>query len=293
VNTLIKRKISLEDSTDRTFNSPTWGTVTATSFYINVMLVQDIDDMGMFTDIDYIELGNPVGTPPNYSDLITKLNSSGYTFPFMSGTIPQPMTGITGTNEIVLRLPSSSESTYYNYGNKPITGSTDSKIEDVKSYDLAVPFKLGFDMGVEAYTSYTNTVINGVDRVSYMGEPTIYVFDTPDDANLGTQNQIWGLQYEDYTGQTRQVTIDGTTSTIPVTNFRFIGEGWNETDVSLSALTKQEYLFGIISPPEVQSDVFIDRGITSVMDMHLRLSEIRDLGQLNRYGNGYYKLNKQ
>lgn len=287
-----KRKILLEDSTDRTANSPTWGTITATSFYVKVMLVQDIDDMGMFTDIDYIEL-DPIGVIPNYTELITKLNLSGFTFPFMSGILPLPMTGLTGTNEIVLRLPTSVESTYYNYGNLPITGSTDSKIEDVKSYDLAVPFKLGFDMGVETYTSYTNTVINGVDRVSSMGEPTIYVFDTPDDANLGTQNQVYGLQYQDYTGQTRQVIIDGSATNIPVTNYRYIGEGWNETDVSLSALTKQEYLFGIISPPEVQSDVFIDRGITSVMDMHLRLSEIRDLGELSRYGNGYYKLNKQ
>jgi len=288
-----KRKISLEDSTDRTFNSPTWGAVTATSFYINVMLVQDIDDMGMFTDMSYIELGNPAGTPPDYSVLITKLNSSGYTFPFMSGIVPLPMTGITGTNEIVLRQPSSVESTYYNFGNQPITGSTDSKLEDVKSYALTTPFRLGFDMGVETYTSYTNTVINGVNRVSSLGEPTIYVFDTPDDPNLGTQNQVYGLQYQDYTGQTREVVIDGVSSNISVTNVRYIGEGWNETNVSLSALTKEEYLFGIISPPEVQSDVFIDRGITSVMDVHLRLSEIRDLGQLSRYGNGYYKINKQ
>jgi hypothetical protein len=61
----------------------------------------------------------------------------------------------------------------------------------------------------------------------------------------------------------------------------------------LSALTKEEYLFGIISPPEVQSDVFIDRGATSVLDMHLRLSEIGNISELTRYGNGFYKLNKQ
>ena len=79
---------------------------------------------------------------------------------------------------------------------------------------------------------------------------------------------------------------------IPLTNFNYKGQGWNETDVSLSALTKEEYLFGIISPPEVQSDVFIDRGETTVMDKHLRMSEIKNLGQLERYGNGYYNLTK-
>jgi hypothetical protein len=40
------------------------------------------------------------------------------------------------------------------------------------------------------------------------------------------------------------------------------------------------------------SDVFIDRGVISVMDMHLRLSEIKDIKQLERYGNGFIKLNK-
>ena len=49
---LIKRKIVLEDSTDRNYNSSTWGTVTASTFYINVFLTQNIDDMGLFTDLE-------------------------------------------------------------------------------------------------------------------------------------------------------------------------------------------------------------------------------------------------
>jgi hypothetical protein len=110
---------------------------------------------------------------------------------------------------------------------------------------------------------------------------------------MGTTNQIYGLQYVDYTGKTRSVKINDTSIRIPLTNFRYIGEGQNETNVSLSALTKEEYLFGIISPPEVKNDVFIDRGVTSVMDIHLRLSEIKNLGQLSRYGNGFYNLTKQ
>ncbi len=293
---VIKRKILLEDSTDRTYNSPTWGVMTATSFYINVMITQNMDDMGLFTDIDYITEDNSnsnLNPSVFYSDLYNKLSFSGISFPFMSSIIPGPMTGITGTTEITLRLPSSVESDYYNYTNSLITGATDTKIDDVRSYSAGTPFIVGFDMATEVYNNYTGATINGVNRVVSIGEPRIYVFDTPVDANIGTNNQIYGLQYLDYTGNTRQVVIDGMASSIPVTNFRYIGEGWNETNVSLSALTKEEYLFGIISPPEVQSDVFIDRGITTVMDKHLRLSEIKDLGMLSRYGNGYYNLTRQ
>jgi hypothetical protein len=101
------------------------------------------------------------------------------------------------------------------------------------------------------------------------------------------------LQYKDYTGQTRTVIIDGAKKKTFVTSFSYVGEGINETNVSISALTKEEYLFGIISPPEVQSDVFIDRGITTVMDKHLKMSEIKNLGELIRYGNGYYKLTRE
>lgn len=262
---IIKRKILLESSTDRTFNSPTWGVMTADTFYINVFITQNIDDMGLFTDMDYI--------------------------PYSGGT--PIMTGLTATDEVTLRTIGSIESDYYSYGNLPITGYTDSKIEDVRSYSAGTPFIVGFDMASESYTDYTGGTFVGVSRVVSVGEPSVYVFDAEVDPNIGTNNQKNGLQYADYTGTSRNVVLDGVNTTIPLTTFRYVGEGLNETNVSLSALTKEEYLFGVISPPEVKSDVFIERGITTIMEMHLRLSEIKDLGELSRYGNGFYKLTRQ
>jgi hypothetical protein len=44
---VIKRKIYLEDGIDRKDNSSTWGKLTATNFYIKVLLVQNYDDMGI------------------------------------------------------------------------------------------------------------------------------------------------------------------------------------------------------------------------------------------------------
>ncbi len=261
---IIKRKIFLEDNIDRTYNSPTWGVLTASTFYINIMLTQNIDDMGLFTDMDYI---------PNITG--------------------QTSTGTSIGEDITLRFPSKIKSDYYSFGNLQIIGATDSKIDNVKTYNSDVPYKVGFDINKGVYFNYENELINGVDRVVVIDEPSIYVFDTPDDVNIGTDNQIHGLQYLDYTGITRQVVINNELLTIPLTNVKYIGEGLNETNTSLSALTKQEYLFGIISSPEVQSDIFIDRGIATVMNMHLRLSETKNLGQLTKYGNGFYNINKQ
>ena len=50
---VIKRKILLETLTDRS-NSSTYGTITADTIDINIFLTQNIDDMGMFTDMEFI-----------------------------------------------------------------------------------------------------------------------------------------------------------------------------------------------------------------------------------------------
>lgn len=287
-----KRKIYLENSIDRADNSKTWGQMTATTFYLKVFINQNMDDMGLFDDMSYIPKTN-TSIPPNYQVLKDKLTASGLTFPFMYGLTPNYNPLYSETEKNTLRLPSKVVSDYYKYGNLRITGTTDSKIEDVRTYSALNPFRIGFNTATNTYTNYQNDTIQGVDRVQTLGEPSIYVFDTPNDSNLGTPTQVNGLQYLDYTGITREVRIDGVPNDIPLTQVKYIGEGWNQTNTSLSALTKEEYLFGIISRPEVESDVFIDRGEISVMDFHLKLSEIKNLGQLTRYGNGFYKVNKQ
>jgi hypothetical protein len=278
---VIKRKILLEDSVDRKHDSKTWGSITASTFYLNILLTQNVDDMGLFVDSEFIEKDKSTNAV-DYSILINKLNTlGGDPFPFTLGAQPQQLTNVMGSDKLILRLPDSVESNYYIFGNLQITGNTDSKIEDVRSYDSINPFRVNFNTATDTYVNYNNITIMGVDRIKSMSNPKIYVFDTENDNKLGTNLQKTGIQYSDYSGN------------LETTIFKFIGEGWNETNISLSALTKEEYLFGIISQPEVQSDVFIDRGSTTVMDLHLRLSEIGNISELSRYGNGYYKLNKQ
>jgi len=147
-------------------------------------------------------------------------------------------------------------------------------------------------MNKEYYDNYEGNTILGVDRLVSDGDPKVYVFDTSDDPDLGTINQKTGLYFEDFK-KLRIIQKDDKRVSIPTTSFRFISEGLNQTNTSLSAITKEEYLFGKISRPEVQNDVFIDRGKNSVLDKHLRLSEIRNIKGLEKYGNGFYKLNKQ
>lgn len=297
-----KKKILLEDSIDRTYESKTWGMLTATTFYVNILLTQSMDTMGIFTDIDYLPPAE-TASAPNYTILKNKLLALGIptnAFGFM-GPNPQQITitpkGTTEPN--TLRPINKTLVQYYNYLGLRISGYTDSKIEDVRSYGANNPYRIGFDVEKSDYYNYETTpvLVNGVSRIKTMGDqvnPRIYVFDAVNDGiTLGQANQPYGLRYLEYTGQTRIVFNELVKTSIPITQFDYIGEGWNNTNTSLSMITKEEYLFGIIFPPEVQSDVFIDRGITPVTDKHLKMSEISNLGELQNYGNGYFKLNRQ
>lgn len=293
---ILRKKILLEDSVDRTADSKTWGIMTADTFYLNVMLTQSMDNMGIFADIDFVSGSTNPLSAPDYTILDDKLRALNLSFPFMIGkTATINPYKLTNSEMAILRIPNKDVTTYYNLNslNFKITGYTDSKIEDLRSYKASNPFQTGFDMERADYYNYVNKLVKGVSRIYSMAEPRIYVFDTPTGATLGQPSQVNGLQYIEYTGKTRQVISNNIISFIPLTQFSYVCEGINMTNSSLSALTKEEYLFGAIFPPEVKSEVFIERGITSVMDKHLRLSEVKNLNELARYGNGLYILNKQ
>lgn len=288
---VIKRKILLEESTDRNYGSKTWGTVTATTFYLNIQINQTIDDMGLFTDIDFIPKNENINNSIDYSILIDKLEQEGYSFPFMNGQTPINFNSqLTPTDRTVLRLPNKPLPHYYYFGNNVLTGTTDSKIDDVRTYKRDVPYIAGFNINEQTYLNFQGNTINGVDRITTIGEPTVYVFDTQDDLTIGGPNQSTGLQYKDFSTSTVNSLLFQEGVDLPTTTFRFISEGWNQTNTSVSALVKEDFLLGIISRPEVENDVFIDRGVVPVLDYHLRLSEIRNLGQLQQYGNGYYRI---
>lgn len=58
-------------------------------------------------------------------------------------------------------------------------------------------------------------------------------------------------------------------------------------------LSRNEHFLGFVEQPTVYSDVFVERGKQGVMEKNLRLGEIDNIGELNVYGNGYFKIKKQ
>ncbi len=277
---IIKRHIPLEPFTDRNNYSPTYGTITASTFYVNIYITKNIEDLGIFTDTYYIPSYIGISQPPDYTILTEKLASSGVIFPFMTGGTP--ITAQTVINYST-RVTGQSASAYYQYPNTIVSGVTESRLQDNQSYINNGQYTLNFDTSSQTYIDFKGDSVNGVNRVTQLGNPINYVFDADkNDVNIGTTNQNNGLFFQDSSGGTNTLS-----------NFSYVSQGFNMTNISLSAITKEEYLLGIISEPEVISDIFINRGITSVFESHLKLAEITNVDELQNYGNGYFNLIKQ
>jgi hypothetical protein len=289
---LQKVKILLEDYISREPNS-SYGSLTATSFSLNVFLTQELKDVGMFLDSPTIPYD--VNYPPlSYAPIPQKLmDFGGGNFNF----ITQPGSNFypTGTNNNDIRYKYKSQFDYFT-NNIIVSGLTEDRLENVGSYGYTGNTKYipGFDISSGLYYNYVNNLINGITRVISINDynPIIYTEDGDiNDPNLGTQLQAEGILFKTYTGQTRVLYNPVTTvERIPLTKMYYHGQGVNETNSTLSALTIEEYLLHITQKPKVDSDLFIDRGETSVLQSHLQMSEITTLEQLVNYNNGYYNM---
>lgn len=231
----------------------------------------------------------------NTQDLINDLQSSGFTFPFMFGITPQMLnpTFTNISNSPYTRFSGATVNQWFFSGGF-VSGFTNDKLNLVRSYDAADLYNPAIINDAENYDNYFGVFISGVTKVVDDGNPIIYAVDAesqpPFFQVIGTNAQTTGIRYKTYSDETYPlVDFDNNITLKPKTEFRFVSEGWNDTNVDLRAYIRREYLMGIVSPPEVQSDVFIDRGATTVLEDHLILGEIRGLDALLDYRNGYFR----
>jgi hypothetical protein len=89
----------------------------------------------------------------------------------------------------------------------------------------------------------------------------------PDPTDTYTAYTINNIDYFDYEDYTLYVTYSS---------------GFTQNDLILSALTKNEGLLNVIDQPEVQTNVFIERGKQSVLEYVERLGEVDNVGDLEK-----------
>lgn len=72
----------------------------------------------------------------------------------------------------------------------------------------------------------------------------------------------------------------------------FVISGVTPIDVICSGITKEEYLLNVVDQPEVQSAVFVERGKNSALERLMRLGEVDNVGDLTKYGYGFFNVIK-
>ncbi len=108
-------------------------------------------------------------------------------------------------------------------------------------------------------------------------------------------NEVYG-QIDDITPDFTGYTINGVKYyDFPNGKTLFVvdSSGFTTNNIVLSAITKDERLLDFVMDPEVQSNVFIERGKYTAFESLQRLGEIDNIGDLVRYGYNYYKINSQ
>lgn len=121
----------------------------------------------------------------------------------------------------------------------------------------------------------------------------------------GTQKYTVGYQFfkrNGFFGQIDDITPEYTAYTIEnityldfpngKTFFVVNSSGITDNMIIASAITKNEYLLDFVMSPEVQADVFIERGKYSAFESLERLGEIDNTGDMVSYGYGFFKINK-
>lgn len=152
----------------------------------------------------------------------------------------------------------------YNFSGSPnlITGYTTSNLTALQVY--------GPTSGLYAGKYKLGVPVTGASG-------SVGIFYGPNSGNTYTAYTINDIDYYDYSDD--------------ITIFVVKSSGITSNNIVCSALTKNEVLLNVIDEAEIISNVFIDRGKLNAYERIVRLNEVNNIGELVKYGYGFFKVN--
>jgi hypothetical protein len=151
-------------------------------------------------------------------------------------------------------------------------------------------------------TEITQGYENDLDYVAYTGETSFTGITYYNAIGLSKVSELKKYGSNEYVGitinpdNTTGYTIDGVYYQDNPEGFTIITGntvGFKKEEVIFEVLSRNEHFLGFVEEPTIYSDVYVDRGKQSVMEINLRLGEVDNMGELSNYGNGYFKVKKQ
>jgi hypothetical protein len=221
---------------------------------IKLFLTQNLDDMGIFTNKPYV---------PKVPALTEK---------------PQ------GFNSFQFgRLAGAPVSFYYTLPNQLSGNTDDGYLKQVKSYRKD-------NLGNDIYVPFLNTSLT--DQNTFNGviseDPIKTTYKIGANSNNITNT---GVEYITFKNKfTKKLNEYGKNLSYKTTIFKSTQGGWNSFNTSLSATTKKEEYLGIVFKPEVDSAVFINRGIADIFERHAILSEIKTTNDIDTNRGGFIRI---
>lgn len=239
-------------------------------------------DWGDNTTIDQL-VNQPVShlyasTPETYTISFSGINSWGSVV--IQKQIQVPVTGVSVTNlegNVTFTPQSGNWSGIPSSYDFIFTGDSQNNYPaQISSTYTTVPFVV---------SGYTTSKLTDLKRYG----PTPYTIGY----QIFKNGQLYG-QVDDITNEYTEYTINGITY-YDLTNGKtlYIAEssGFTKNNITLSAITKNERLLDFVFDPEVQTNVFIERGKYTAFEPLQRLGEVDNIGDLTRYGYNYYIIN--
>ena len=220
---------------------------------VSVFLTQKFDDMGLFTDAPFAFASKTSPKPPNY-------NSFSYG-----------------------RLAGAPVNYYYTPSNSFSGNTDDSFLKQVSSYRKT-------NTGQDIYVPYLNTSNdqkNTFDGVIYDDtDKTVYKIG----ANSNNVNDT-GIEFTTFKNIFEKTTDEyGKSYNYKKTIFSSTSGGWNQYNTSINAIYKKEEYLGVVFKPEVESVVFINRGVADIFERHAILSEIKTTNDIDTNRGGFIRI---
>lgn len=221
---------------------------------INLYLTQNLDDMGIFTDNEYTPKDTQLTEKPN--------NFNSFSYGRLAGAPPN----------------------FYYSNTLQVTGNTDdSLLRQVKSYrknsngdDIYVP---NLNTSNNPKEEFSGVLSESSDRIIYKINANV--------DNITTT----GIEYTTYKNLiTKTIDEFGFNRSYNTTVFKVLNSGWNTYNTSLNASIKKEEYLGVVFKPEVNSVVFINRGVADIFERHSLLSEIKTTNDIDTNRGGFIRI---
>lgn len=164
--------------------------------------------------------------------------------------------------------------------------------EEIEIYGSMKYMRSVVDRNSQMYSAYTYYCVDEMGNkywAEYSAESTWTIKKTEDDVYSATTNNF----QDDEKGEL----TDTVYCLKPIKLYILHSQGTfnshfdNIGDMTVSQVIHRENKLGFATLENINSNIYIDRGVNRVIDFHLRLLEAKSLESLEQIGNGFFKIN--